>query len=135
MMIVALAVGDHCCETMNGEEFRGNFYEIRTIGISLPHLDPDSPANCPIPREEIIEHATVESDDGTPTKLSEPVFLRTAKIGETSYWIWKFNDPRRGDGYIAVGLLPGGRALLWCDDTFDMTPEQFLVAEHFQIEP
>ena len=120
---------------MNGGGLRGNFYEVRTIDVSLPRLDPDSEASCPVPREEIPEHAATESDDGTETQLSEPVFVRTARIGQTHYWIWKFNDPRRGDGYIVVGLWPGGHAMVECDDTFDMTPEQYLVASHFRIEP
>jgi hypothetical protein len=120
---------------MNGEEFRGNFYEVRTIDVSVPRLDPDSPLTCPVPREHIIEHATTEFDDGTDTKLSEPEFLRTARIGGTQYWVWKFNDPRRGDGYIVVGLWPNGQTVTEADDTFDMTPEQYLVASHFQIEP
>ena len=120
---------------MNREEFRGTFYDVRTIEVSLARLDPDSPGKCPVPWEHIIQHATTEADDGTPTPLSEPVFARTAKIGQTSYWIWRFNDPRRGGGYIVVGLWPNGRTLIDADDTFDMTPEQYLVATHFQIEP
>ena len=114
---------------------RGNFYEIRTIDVSLPRLDPDSPATCPVPREHIIEHAVTEADDGSGAVLSEPVFVRTAQIGQTQYWLWKFNDPRRGDGYVVVALWPGGHAKISCDDTFDMTPEQFLVATHFELEP
>ena len=120
---------------MNGEAFRGNFYDVRTIGVSLARLDPDSPDTCPVSREHLFEHATDEADDGTDTRLSGPVFLRTAKIGQTSYWIWRFNDPRRGDGYIVAALWPDGRKLVESDDTFDMTPEQYLIATHFQIEP
>ena len=114
---------------------RGTFYEVRTIDVALPRLDPDSPATCPVPYEHVLEHVTTEFDDGTPKQLSEPTFLRTAQVGATSYWIWKFNDPDRGDGYILVSLWPGNVACTECDDTFDMTPEQFIVATHFKIEP
>jgi hypothetical protein len=101
---------------------RGNFYEVRTIGVALPRLDPDSAANCPVPYEHVREHVTTEFDDGTPKQLSEPEFLRTARVGATSYWIWKFNDPDRGDGYILVSLWPSNLAVTD-------------VASHFKIEP
>jgi hypothetical protein len=120
---------------MSGASLRGSFHEVRTIEVVLARLDPDSAATCPVPREHIIEHVATEADDGTSIHPSEPVFLRTAKIGKTHYWIWSFNDPRRGDGYVVVGLWPSGEAIIDCDDTFDMTPEQYLVADHFQIEP
>lgn len=113
---------------------RGNFYDVRTIDVALPRLDPDSPDTCPVPYEEVLEHVTTEFDDGTRKQLS-PTFLRTARVGATSYWIWKFNDPGRGDGYILVSFWPPDVAATECDDTFDMTPEQFIVASHFKIEP
>jgi hypothetical protein len=82
----------------------------------------------------VREHAGTEFEDGTGKKLSEPRFLRTARVGETSYWIWGFNDPERGDGYILASLWPPNQAVLECDETFDMTPEQYIVAVHFKLE-
>ena len=114
---------------------RGNFYDVRTIDVALARLNPDSAATCPVPYEQILEHVSTESDDGTNKQLSEPAFLRTARVGATSYWIWRFNDPTRGDGYILVSLWPPNVAVTECDDTFDMTPEQFIVATHFKIDP
>jgi hypothetical protein len=118
---------------MNGAQFRGSFYDVRTIQVSLPRLDPDTEDSCPVPLSEVTEHVTSEFDDGT--SISLPLrFLRTAKIGKTAYWIWTFHDPRRGNGYAVVALWDGDRMLTDCDDSFDMTPEQFIVALHFQIE-
>jgi hypothetical protein len=114
---------------------RGNFYEIRTIDIALPALDPDSALTCPVPYEHVLEHLTTEFGDGAAKHLAEPAFLRTARVGATSYWIWKFNDPNGGEGYILVSLWPKNLACIECDETFGMTPEQFIVATHFKIEP
>jgi hypothetical protein len=114
---------------------RGSFCDVRTIEVALPRLDPDSAATCPVAYERVLEHVTTEFDDRIGKRLSEPAFLRTARIGATSYWIWRFNDPSRGDGYIVVSLWPPNIAATECDDTFGMTPEQFIVATHFNIEP
>jgi hypothetical protein len=108
---------------------------VRTIDVVLPRLVPDSTASCPVPYEHVLEHVTTEFEDGMPKQLTEPIFLRTARVGATSYWTWKFNAPDRGAGYILVSLWPGNVACTECDDTFDMTPEQFIVAAHFKIEP
>lgn len=120
---------------MDYQEPRGKFDEVRTVDVALPRLDPDSASTCPVPYRQVLEHVTTEFDDGTSKRLSKPTFLRTARVGATSYWIWRFNDPSRGDGYILVSLWPPNLAVTECDDTFDMTPEQFIVATHFKIEP
>jgi len=120
---------------MNGEDHRGNFYEVRTIEVSLPRLEPDSPETCPAPMDYILEYIGVETDLGGNNPPGPIEFLRTAKIGETEYWIWKFLDGDGDENYVTVGRWPDGCTITGCDGTFDMTPEQFLVAEHFEIEP
>ena len=85
---------------MNGQGFRGNFYDVRTIDVSLPRLNPDSAASCPVPFEQILKHAATESDDGTKTQPSEPVFVRTARIGQTQW------DGKRGRELFSRPSVP-----------------------------
>jgi hypothetical protein len=118
---------------MNGKP-RGNLDEVRTVGVSLPRLDPDTPDTCPVPLADVQEHVRIESDDGT-VKSFPLTFLRTARIGATEYWIWRFHEPGRGDGYALVAFWPPKLRITECDDTFDMTPEQYILAAHFEIEP
>jgi hypothetical protein len=119
---------------MNGQHPQGNFYEVRTVEVALPRLDSDSAATCPVPYADVVEHVQTEFDDGTRAEFPL-TFLRTASIGSTSYWIWRFNDPSRGGGYVLVALWPPNLTVTECDDTFGMTPEQFILATHFNIEP
>jgi hypothetical protein len=119
---------------MTGQGPRGNLDDVRTIEVSLPRLNPDSAATCPIPFADVIEHVQTEYDDGSGTRL-QLIFVRTAKIGSTSYWIWRFTDPSHGDWYALVSFWPPKLAVTECDDAFDMTPEQFIVASHRKIEP
>jgi hypothetical protein len=87
-----------------------------------------------VPLADIEEHVRTESDDATGRSFPL-TFLRTARIGATDYWIWQFHEPGRGDGYALVALWPPKLTIIDCDDTFDMTPEQYILATHFQIEP
>jgi hypothetical protein len=120
---------------LDGSGPRGTFYDVRTVQIELPRLTPDSAASCPVPFEQVLEHAATEFDDGTDKPQMHLTFLRTARIAETSYWIWTFSDPEDGESYVLVSLWPPNIACIECDDTFEMTPEQFIVATHFKLEP
>jgi hypothetical protein len=64
-----------------GQGPRGSLYEVRTVEIGLPRLDPDSPDSCPVPREHILGYVETEIEDGKPRSSPQLRFLRTAKIG------------------------------------------------------
>ena len=113
--------------------FRGNFYDVRSVQVSLQRLDPDSPNECPVPLNDIVEHVeTEEMELKQPPALK---FLRTALIAQTRYWIWTYTDNDGNANYAVAALWPNGQTLTHCDGTFDMTPEQYLLASHFDIEP
>ncbi len=114
-------------------QFRGNFYDVRSVQVSLQRLDPDLPDPCPVPLNEIVEYVeTEEMELKQPPSLQ---FLRTALIAQTRYWIWTYTDNDNNPSYAVVAQWPNGSILTHCDGTFDMTPEQYLLATHFDIEP
>ena len=113
-------------------KYRGNFYEVRTVHVALVRLDPDSPDQCPISLDMIVEHVETEE-----MELKQPPsmrFLRTALIGKTRYWIWTYNDNEGDPNYAVAAHWPDGNTITHCDGTFDMTPEQYILATHFEIE-
>ena len=51
-------------------------------------------------------------------------FLRTALIGEVSFWLWSYHDSGRRH-YVDVGAV-GARAVIATGAADDLTPEQYL---------
>jgi hypothetical protein len=113
-------------------QYKGTFEDVRGVDVSLTRLAPDVAGTCPVPMEDIVEYVDTE-ELGASSPPSSPEFIRTALIGQTKYWIWKYNN---GDGeanYALASEWPGARTLTMCDWTYNMTPEQFILAQHFQI--
>jgi hypothetical protein len=112
--------------------FKGTFEDVRGVEVSLPRLSPDVPGTCPVAMADIVEHVDTE-EMGASSPSSPLEFIRTALIGHTKYWLWKYNDADGNANYALVSEWPGGKTVSMCDWTHDMTPEQFIVAQHFHI--
>lgn len=128
--------------------------ELAAVRITLPRSEDDAEASCPVSKQEILEHLAQEAPGGAESGSEEVIefnltFLRTATLDNASYWIWGFKDGNDADSYMLVGVwrnVPGERpawtegsrrpeeTLLSYDEAFDLTPEQFIVAEHFDID-
>lgn len=106
------------------------------IEVDLPKLAVES---CPMPMSELLEYVNMESSESSSAIPDSLKFLRTADTGGTACWIWAYTEPDGQLCYVTYRLLPSGmnrRGMAsaspeWND--FKLTPEQFLLAEHYDL--
>ena len=99
------------------------------LDLDLPRLSPDYPGSCPEGEASLLEYLRVESADLSATDPNRLRFLRTAKIGRTSYWLWRYREGSGAEVYVHV-TKTRDRRLLGLADTRDLTPAAFLLALH-----
>ena len=106
------------------------------IKVALPRLAIET---CPISMSELLEYVNMESSDPGTATAKRLKFLRTADTGGTACWIWAYQEPGGQLCYLTYRQQPSGRRGLkmvsaspeWND--FKLTPEQFLLAEHYGL--
>ena len=118
------------------EDWPEDIDEMRNIAVELPRLSPDSPATCPVPMTEVLEYLGQEAPGGADSGSDEAVdfqleFVRTAMVEATRYWLWRFADVERTECYVVVELRPSHQTVTGYDESFGLTPEQFILAAHY----
>ncbi len=88
---------------------------------------------------EILEYLNVEAPGGSQSGSERIIqfdlhFIRTAQVNRSKYWLWGFKDERNTDCYAAVQATPNGENVLGYDESFGLTPEQWLVLDYYQDE-
>ncbi len=86
-----------------------------------------------------LEYLDVEAPGGSESGSSKVIqfdlrFVRTALVNNIKYWLWRFKDERGTDCYVAVQLRPDGQDVLGYDESFGLTPEQWLVLDYYGEE-
>ncbi len=76
--------------------------ELAKIDIEFPYQRNNGPKSCPNSMEEILEYLSIECPNGDRIKEQDLEFLRTAKVKNARYWIWKFSDPDGAECYVTV---------------------------------
>ena len=103
--------------------------DLRLVEVDFPRLEDDSAASCPIPMKEILEYLSVESGD---VALKELSFIRTARVAEWQYWIWRFDDG--GECYVTAAIDADGNAEIGYDQNWHgLSPEQFILGTYHQV--
>jgi hypothetical protein len=120
------------------DELPEDFDELRKVPIELPRLPEDIAASCPVPMKDILEYLSCEAPGGEHSGSAEVIdfrleFMRTALVEQTRYWIWRFRDSRDCESYITVGVDSGGQEMMSYDETFGLSPEQRIMAEHYDF--
>jgi len=88
---------------------------------------------------DILEYLGVAAPGGAESGSSRVIqfdlrFIRTAQVNGCSYWIWGFKDERGSDCYVAVQLAPNGDSVLGYDETFGLSPDQWMVMDYYAEE-
>ncbi len=119
------------------ENWPEDIEEMRNIAVELPRLSPDSPANCPVPMSEILEYLGQEAPGGADSGSDEVIdfqleFMRTAMVKAKRYWLWRFADVEDTECYVLVELSSNRQTVTGYDESFGLTPEQFILAAHYE---
>jgi hypothetical protein len=120
------------------DELPEDFDELRNVPIELPRLPDDTPASCPVPMDDILEYLSYEAPGGEHSGSTEVIefqfeFLRTALVDQARYWIWRFRDSRDCESYVIAAIDARSQELLSFDETFGLSPEQRIMAEHYNL--
>jgi hypothetical protein len=120
------------------EELPEDFYELKNVLVELPRLPDDTAASCPAPMAEILDYLGYEAPGGAHSGSEEVIpfqleFMRTAQVEGTRYWIWRFTDSDARESYVTVALDPAGQQITGYDESFGFTPEQFILADYYDL--
>src|SRR5437868_4050538 len=80
------------------------------IRPSLSYLPDNSPASCPIRVEELRAYLAAAAEGAKALREDDLVFLRTAQIDDTRYWLWMLETRGGGITYATVMVEPDGSA-------------------------
>jgi hypothetical protein len=104
--------------------------EWTSVAVSLPEIE-DPLASPPFNVTEITDYLRAESADVDRYDLSRLRLLRTAKIDEDRYWIWKYLEGDEMACYLVATEKTDGRHVLELAQTNGLSAEQFLLAVHY----
>lgn len=110
---------------------------LKNLDFKLPLLVPNSPLTCPRTEQEILEYLDVEAPGGSQSGSENVIsfelkFIRTALANTSKYWIWGFRTDEGLDCYVAVRLDENGDSVLGFEESFGLTPEQWLVMDYYE---
>jgi hypothetical protein len=109
---------------------------LKNYTFDLPQLFLNVAWTCPTKKNEIFEYLDVEAPGGSQSGSANVIefdlkFVRTAQVNGSKYWLWSFKDGYDLDCFVAVQKDQGGRNILGYDESFGLTPEQWLVMDYY----
>ncbi len=120
------------------EDFPEKLEDLHKVNISLPYAEGESEITCPVSMKDILEYLDWEAPGGKNAGGEmiidfELKFLRTALVNETKFWIWSFLDEDDTECYVTVALYDNDPTFTGYDESFGLTPEQYIIMEYFDI--
>lgn len=112
--------------------------ELAKIEIDFPYLKYNTPMSCPSLMAEILEYLSIECPNVEKIKEEDLIFLRTAKVKKTKFWIWKFFDQDRAECYVTVSswrkfLFLKNVCIGYDENYYSLTPEQYILGEFYEV--
>ena len=101
---------------------------------SLPYLEPYSPQGCPIAMDEVLACVRPETIRDESLQADDLEFVRTARVVERRYWLWRFHDEGEIEWFVAVSVGPDGQAEIGFDDNLvEYSPEEYIVSDYLGV--
>lgn len=108
--------------------------ELAKIKVEFPYLSDNSAKSCPESMKEILDYLHMESPDEDDIEASDLKFIRTAKVENHEYWIWKFYEADGEECYVTVSKRPDDGTTIGYDDNFlNLTPEQYILGDYHGV--
>ena len=100
-----------------------------SVDVEFERLNPDTAKSCPESVGSLMAYIRCESADTDRAEESRLKFVRTAIVGEVTYWLWQYTEE---DGEVCfVTFVISGGTCLGLSETNGLTPEQFLLADYY----
>jgi len=108
--------------------------DLARMEVSFPYLEENSAKSCPVAVDEILEYLAVEAVDGDVLGAEDLQFVRTARVAECDYWIWRFAESDGSAAYVMVSRRPTGQTCVSYDtDYYGLSPEQFMLGDYHGV--
>lgn len=78
---------------LTADELPGDNADLASVEVDFPRLSPDSPDASPVPTSELLAYLSDEVPDGDALSQGDVPFVRTARVGDAQYWVWRFREP------------------------------------------
>ncbi len=88
-----------------------------------------------MPLEDLLEYLGLEVPDGDQLSAADLQFVRTARVAERDYWLWRFTEPGPDgeEAYATVSLDCAEVILGYETDYYGLTPEQYLLGDYHEV--
>lgn len=104
--------------------------ELPNLNVEFPRLSNDSASSSAVPMSEVLEYLEGEAAPETPSE-ADLQFLRTARVEDADYWIWRFKESDGAECYVTVSREADGGTTIGYEENYDgLTPEQFMLGEY-----
>jgi hypothetical protein len=109
--------------------------DLAQVRVEFERLAPDSPAACPVGVDELLAYLTDEVPHGESLSADDLAFVRTARVEESEYWLWRFREPgvSGDDAYASVSRSGQAVTLGYEANYYALTPEQFILGDYHQV--
>ena len=102
---------------------------IPVAPLPLPYLPENSAASCPVSVPELLRYIRSNAEGARHVRVDQLVFVRTARIAECRYWLWRF--PAAGLASYALVMEDAEGPWLTCRQSLaGMAPEEVLLADY-----
>jgi hypothetical protein len=109
--------------------------DLANVRVEFPRLTPDGPDACPVPVADLLAYLADEVPDGDSLTRGDLTFVRTARVADAEYWVWRFREPGpRGEDAFATVSRSGRQVTLgYGTDYYGLSPEQFVLGDYHQV--
>lgn len=105
--------------------------EWGSVAVSLPRLNPDSSEQCPYSEDDVFDYVQTESGDTDRADRQRFVFLRTAQVANTRYWLWEYTESDGERVFVTCSVDGEGSTCLGLAEPNGLSDAQFLLADYY----
>ena len=103
--------------------------ELPNLNVEFPLLADDSPDSSPRPMSDVLRYLRDEAAPEEPTE-ADLQFLRTARVEDADYWIWRYVESDGAECYVTVSRRANETTVGYEENYERLTPEQYMLAEY-----
>lgn len=101
--------------------------DLKSVAVEFPPLDGVQTGRHPEFVPHILEYLANEFG---PFDAEDLMFLRSAQVAESRYWVWEFEEDDGTRCYAIFSEPPSGGSCITADWAEEMTPAQAILADY-----
>ena len=102
--------------------------ELTRYSIELERLEPDDVSRCPVTMAEVLKYLHAEGESVDEDDLT---FVRTARIDDAEYWLWRFGDGG-SECFVTVSKIKKATTIGY-EEAVGLTPSQYVYGDRHHL--